>query len=146
MTNKTFRKFEEIKIESKYCDSEVDLDSATDAQKVAVSLDDQNNFFDNCGYITEIEAGIVRVSGLKNVQLGELVTIYPSKEEAMVLALYPNSVSIVICGKEDLICLNDLVVSYGDLISINISKRILGSIITPLGVNLVSDTKSRYSL
>ena len=97
-----------------------------------------NDLFYNYGYLTEVNSGIAQAKGLYNVRSGELVRIYPENVTAIALNLEENNVGLVLCGKEDLVNENDVVVLTGKLMSIDMNKNILGTVINPLGERLSS--------
>ena len=96
------------------------------------------SIFINYGYVDKVGSGILKVKGLFNVSAGELVTIYPYKVKAIALNLGTNYVGLVLCGSERFVNARDIVQRTGQLISININTTILGTVISPLGVNLVT--------
>ena len=76
---------------------------------------------------------------LFNVKAGELVRIYPFNILALALNLGENRVGSVLCGSERFVNQNDVVSITGKLISISINPKILGTVIDPLGFNLMTN-------
>ena len=93
----------------------------------------------NFGFIETVGAGIAQVKGLFNVRAGELVRIYPFNILALALNLSENRVGLVLCGSERFVNQNDIVTITGKLISIQINEKILGTVIDPLGFNLMTN-------
>ena len=93
----------------------------------------------NYGIVESVSAGIARLSGLSNVKAGELVTILPANITAIALNLEENKVGVVLCGAERFIHENDVVILTGRLISLNVNEEILGTVVNPLGVNLMTN-------
>lgn len=93
----------------------------------------------NYGFIETVGAGIAQVKGLFNVKAGELVRIYPFNVLALALNLGENRVGLVLCGSERSVNQNDIVAITGKLISIQINPNILGTVIDPLGFNLMTN-------
>lgn len=91
------------------------------------------------GYIKTAGAGIAEVKGLYNVRAGELVRIYPNNILAIALSLSSNRVGLVLCGSDRFVNEKDIVAATGKLISVAVSPKILGTVIDPLGFNLVTN-------
>merc|ERR1712000_233676 len=70
---------------------------------------------------------------------GELVRIYPFNILALALNLGEKRVGLVLCGSERFVNQNDIVSITGKLISIPINPKILGTVIDPLGFNLMTN-------
>jgi len=97
------------------------------------------SLFKNYGFIETVGAGIAQVKGLFNVKAGELVRIYPFNILALALNLGEKRVGLVLCGSERFVNQNDIVSITGKLISIPINPNILGTVIDPLGFNLMTN-------
>ena len=97
------------------------------------------SLFKNYGFIETVGAGIAQVKGLFNVKAGELVRIYPFNILALALNLGEKRVGLVLCGSERFVNQNDIVSITGKLISIPINPKILGTVIDPLGFNLMTN-------
>ena len=97
------------------------------------------SLFKNYGFIETVGAGIAQVKGLFNVKAGELVRIYPFNILALALNLGEKRVGLVLCGSERFVNHNDIVSITGKLISIPINPNILGTVIDPLGFNLMTN-------
>jgi F-type H+-transporting ATPase subunit alpha len=100
---------------------------------------DLKKILKNYGFIETVGAGIAQVKGLFDVKAGELVKIYPFNILALALNLGENRVGLVLCGSERFVNQNDIVAITGKLISIQINSKILGTVIDPLGFNLMTN-------
>lgn len=97
------------------------------------------NLLTTYGYISTVGAGIAEARGLYRVKAGELVRIYPHNILALALNLGSNKVGLVLCNSERYVNEHDIVAVTGKLISITINPKILGTVIDPLGFNLVTN-------
>ena len=97
-----------------------------------------NVLLNTFGFIETVSSGIAQARGLFKVRAGELVRIYPFDIIALALSLGSNRVGLVLCGSDRFVNEKDIVVATGKLISLAINKKILGTVIDPLGLNLVS--------
>lgn len=97
------------------------------------------NLINNFGYIETVGAGIAQVKGLYNVRAGELVRIYPYNILALALNLGMDRVGLVLCGSERFVNQSDVVSVTGKLISLTVNPKILGTVIDPLGFNLMTN-------
>jgi F-type H+-transporting ATPase subunit alpha len=93
----------------------------------------------NYGFIQSVGAGIASAKGLYNVKAGELVRIYPNNILALALNLGAEKVGLVLCSSERYVNEHDIVAVTGKLISIMINPKILGTVIDPLGFNLITN-------
>ena len=93
----------------------------------------------NYGIVESVSSGIARLTGLANVKSGELVTIFPANITAIALNLEADRVGVVLCGAERFVHENDIVILTGRLISLNVNEDILGTVVNPLGVNLMTN-------
>ena len=102
---------------------------------------ESNNFksLKNFGFIDTVGAGIAQVKGLFNVRAGELVRVYPYNILALALNLGTDRVGLVLCGSERFVNQNDIVSITGKLISIAVNPKVLGTVIDPLGFNLMTN-------
>lgn len=99
----------------------------------------KNASLTNYGIVESVSAGIARLSGLSNVKAGELVTILPANITAIALNLEEDKVGVVLCGAERFVHENDIVILTGRLISFNVNESILGTVVNPLGINLMTN-------
>merc|ERR1712000_543153 len=76
---------------------------------------------------------------------GELVRIYPFNILALALNLGEKRVGLVLCGSERFVNQNDIVSISGNLMSLPVSQEILGTIIDPLGFNLMTNKQFKGS-
>jgi len=107
----------------------------------SVSMEMLTNF----GYVHTVGAGIAQIKGLLKVKAGELVRIYPNNILGIALNLSSNSVGIVLCGSERYVNPRDVVTASGNLMSLPVSQEILGTIIDPLGFNLMTNKQFKGS-
>jgi len=107
----------------------------------SVSMEMLTNF----GYVHTVGAGIAQIKGLLKVKAGELVRIYPNNILGIALNLSSNSVGIVLCGSERYVNPRDVVTASGNLMSLPVSQEILGTIIDPLGFNLMTNKQLKGS-
>ena len=106
-----------------------------DESKLKLNKELLNNF----GYIDTVGAGIAQVKGLFNVRSGELVRIYPYNILALALNLGTDRVGLVLCGSERFVNQSDIVSITGKLISLTVNTKVLGTVIDPLGFNLMTN-------
>merc|ERR1712054_581038 len=71
--------------------------------------------------------------------------IYPNNILGIALNLSSNSVGIVLCGSERYVNPRDVVTASGNLMSLPVSQEILGTIIDPLGFNLMTNKQFKGS-
>ncbi|OGH11500.1 MAG: F0F1 ATP synthase subunit alpha [Candidatus Levybacteria bacterium RIFCSPLOWO2_01_FULL_36_13] len=108
------------------------------AEHILKDLENKLNNFDNkpsisnIGIVEKNTDGVITVSGLTQAQMGEIVE-FEEKEKGVILNLDEDSVSIILLGKSDRIKEGDSVKSTGKLLNINVSEKILGRIVDPLG-------------
>merc|ERR1712000_444071 len=92
----------------------------------------------NFGFIDTVGAGIAEVKGLFDVKAGELVRIYPCNVTGIALNLTNKRVGLVLCDSARKVRAGNIVSRTGKLISIKVSPDLLGTVINPLGFNLVT--------
>jgi len=94
----------------------------------------QTEFF-NVGYVTTMTDGIVRISGLSETRIGELVKIETYQQEymqALVFDLEPEDFGAVIMGNQALVGTGCTVIN-GPLANIICGYSVLGRVIDSLG-------------
>lgn len=118
------------------------------AQDILRELENKLNKYDdkfsvsNIGIVQKNTDGVITASGLTHAQMGEIVE-FESQEQGVILNLNEDNVSIILLGNSDKIKEKDKVESTGKLLSINVSEKILGRIVDPLGNPL--DDKSKVT-
>lgn len=85
------------------------------------------------GTVLQIGDGIARVYGLSNVMASELVE-FPHEVFGMVLNLEEDSIGCVLFGDYTLVKEGDTVKRTGRVASMPVSEKMLGRVITPLGI------------
>lgn len=93
---------------------------------------------ENVGTVEENRDGVITLSGLSKVLMGEIVT-FTNGSEGLVFNLDEDSVSIILLNQTSDIKEGDSVKRTGKLLSIIASEDLLGRTINPLGAPL--DTK-----
>lgn len=84
------------------------------------------------GAVLSVGDGIVRISGLSEVAVGELVE-FSSQERAMVMNLEEDSVGAVLFGPDSHIQQGDAVRRTGSVISVPVGDELLGRVVNALG-------------
>jgi len=90
----------------------------------------------NSGKVLEIKDGIVIVDGLSQVGYNERVLINTrsgQKIAGLALNLQKETIGIIVLGDPNQITEGDTVESTGEQLSINVSDKLLGRVINPLG-------------
>lgn len=89
----------------------------------------------NVGVVEKNNDGIIAVSGLSEVEMGELVT-FANNVRGVVLNLDEDTVSVILLDEGQNIREGDSVKRSGQLLSIPASEELLGRVIGPLGTPL----------
>jgi len=94
--------------------------------------------WEEIGKITEVGDGIVKISGLNNVQSQEVITIESGdkKVRAVALNLEEDSVGALVLGEAGEIKSGQTVKRTKQILSIPVGEQLLGRVIDPLGVPL----------
>lgn len=87
---------------------------------------------EDAGRVIESKDGVVRVVGLTNAQMGEMIKV-SDNVPAMVLSLENGSLLAVLLGEAKEIREGDLVFSTGELVSVNVSETLIGRVVDALG-------------
>lgn len=97
-------------------------------------IEDYNSTVDvsNVGTILEVGDGIVRIYGLRNVMLGELLE-FENGLHGMALNLEENNVGAVIFGKTQGIKEGDIVKGTGKVSEVPVGEGLLGRVVNSLG-------------
>ncbi len=91
--------------------------------------------WEEIGMVTEVGDGILKISGLKNVQSQEVLTVEAGKEkiQAVVLNLEETSVGALVLGEFSAIKAGQTVKRTKQLLSIPVGEELLGRVVDPLG-------------
>lgn len=84
------------------------------------------------GSIIEVGDGIAQISGLPHLSLGEIIE-FPHQLKGLALNLNADSVGAIIMGETRKLNAGDWAHGTGQLLSIPVSKSLLGRIVSPLG-------------
>ena len=87
------------------------------------------------GTVLQVSDGVVRIFGLRNAEASELLE-FENGIRAVVMNLEEDNVGAVLLGPTDQIKEGDTVRRTGHTASINVSEKMLGRVINPLGVPL----------
>jgi len=89
------------------------------------------------GTVIDVGDGIVSISGLADVMVGELIEFSPQHTPdtiwGMALNLTANDVGAIILGDHDAIAVGDPVRSLGRVVSVPTGRALLGRVVDPLG-------------
>ena len=94
------------------------------------------------GKVLTIGDGIALISGLENVQLGELV-IFPGDIYGMILNLEEDAVGAVLLGPSNNIKEGDVVKRTKEVVEVPVGDQMLGRVINAIGVEI--DGKSKIN-
>ncbi|MBI2443184.1 MAG: F0F1 ATP synthase subunit alpha [Candidatus Levybacteria bacterium] len=97
----------------------------------------------NVGTVETNNDGVLRVSGLSQAMMGEMVQLAGGGADGVVLNLAEDTVSVILLDPGTEIREGDGVKTTGRLLSINASDQLLGRIINPLGKPLDGKTKAK---
>ena len=89
--------------------------------------------YQETGIVTFTGDGIATITGLTNVQAGELLLIAPNNVAGLALNLNINSVDVVLFGDNRLVSCGNTVTRQSKLVSIPTGRNMLGRVIDPLG-------------
>src|SRR3989344_3868505 len=95
--------------------------------------------WEEIGTVTEVGDGILKISGLKNVQSQEVLSIESASAKgsgvtkAVVLNLEENSVGALVLGEFSTIKAGQTVKRTKQLLSISVGDELLGRVVDPLG-------------
>lgn len=100
------------------------------------NVTNENNIitrYQETGIVTFTGDGIATITGLTNVQAGELLLIAPNNVAGLALNLNINSVDVVLFGDNRLVSCGNTVTRQSKLVSIPTGRNMLGRVIDPLG-------------
>src|SRR3989344_886794 len=91
--------------------------------------------WEEIGKVIEVGDGILKISGLLNVQSQEVLVVESGKEKirAVALNLEEDSVGALVLGDSALISAGDTVKRTKELLSINVCQQLLGRVVDALG-------------
>src|SRR3989344_4494256 len=109
-------------------------------EKLKQAIEDykDNPEWEEVGKIIEVGDGIVKISGLSNVQSQEVLIIetHHQKIRALALNLEEDSVGALVLGDNTLIASGQTVKRTKEILSISVGQQLLGRVVDPLGVPL----------
>lgn len=91
--------------------------------------------FEEVGTVLQVSDGVVRIYGLKNAQADELLE-FDNGIKAIVMNLEEDNVGAILLGPTDRIKEDMTVRRTGKIASIDVSEKMLGRVINPLGIPL----------
>lgn len=99
---------------------------------------EDNKLFQQFGVVTTMGDGIAKVTGLDDVQAGEMVTIIDSEDESitvngMALNLETESVGIVTFGNDSKVKEGSFVIRTGRIVDVPVGHDLLGRVVDALG-------------
>lgn len=95
------------------------------------------------GEIVEVGDGIATVSGLSDVKMGEILE-FPQGILGLALNLNQETVGTIVLGSDQTLKAGNLVKTTGRLLSLGVSDKLLGRVISPLGEPL--DGKGKITI
>src|SRR3989339_105937 len=106
-------------------------------EKIKQAIDNQksNTEWEEIGKVIEVGDGILKISGLANVQSQEVLEVESDgkKVQAVALNLEEDSVGALVLGDSGLIRSGDTVKRTKQLLSLPVGEQLLGRVIDPLG-------------
>ncbi len=88
--------------------------------------------FEEVGTVLQVSDGVVRIYGLRNAEAGELLE-FDNGVKAIVMNLEEDNVGAVLLGPTDKIKEGMVVKRTGRIASIQVSEKMLGRVVNPLG-------------
>lgn len=101
------------------------------------------NLMNNSGYVSSVADGVCSIKLLPDLKIGELVS-FNSLTGLIVSIEGSDTVKALILGDETLIREGDSVFGTSEFLNVNTNLDILGSVIDPLGNNLIEKSKGVY--
>jgi len=95
---------------------------------------------EEAGRVVEVKDGVAKVVGLSAAKMGERVTV-EDKVPGMVYSLEEGLVMVIMLGDWSLVSEGDKVYGSGELMSINVSQKMLGRVIDALGNSIDNGDK-----
>jgi len=101
-------------------------------------LTDNLNTYENpnLGVVLSVGDGIARVSGLPDIQSGEMVYLFGTQEKVRGLALNleTEQIGVVIFGNDRYIRQGDLVLRTQEILNVSVGSNLLGRVVDALGI------------
>lgn len=99
------------------------------------------------GYVLQVGDGVVRLQGLDNVLMGELIE-FPHNLYGIAMNLERDTVGCVLFGEDKLIKEGDQVKRTGKVMEVPVGEELLGRVVNPLGIPIdgkepITTTKTR---
>jgi F-type H+-transporting ATPase subunit alpha len=91
--------------------------------------------FTDVGTVQRIGDGVAKLSGLPSARTEELVT-FPTGVQGMVLNLEHGTIDVILLGSDEGIQGGDLVTGSGERLRVPVGRKLLGRVISPLGLAL----------
>jgi F-type H+-transporting ATPase subunit alpha len=91
--------------------------------------------FSDVGTVQRIGDEVAKLSGLPRARTEELVT-FPTGVQGMVLNLEHDSIDVILLGSDEGIQGGDLVTGSGERLRIPVGRKLLGRVVSPLGIPL----------
>jgi len=90
----------------------------------------------NLGVVLSVGDGIARVSGLPDIQSGEMVYLFGTQEKirGLALNLETDQIGVVIFGNDRFIREGDLVLRTQEIVNVPVGSSLLGRVVDALGV------------
>ena len=90
----------------------------------------------NLGIVLSVGDGIARVSGLPNIQSGEMVYLFGFQENirGLALNLETEEIGVVIFGNDRVIRQGDLVLRTKEILNVPVGSTLLSRVVDALGV------------
>lgn len=96
---------------------------------------DQRQKIKNIGFVERNSDGVVSCSGLTQAYIGEEV-VFKDGTTGMILGLDEDSANIILFGSGENIVEGEKVETTGKILSITVSEKLMGRVISPLGTPL----------
>jgi F-type H+-transporting ATPase subunit alpha len=93
------------------------------------------------GIVYSVRDGIIRVGGMPQAKMGELVHFEPTKAKGMVMNLEKKVIGIVLFGPDNLVKQGDRVVGSGKLVTVPVGPSLEGHVVDSLG-NIIDGSES----
>ena len=91
--------------------------------------------FADVGTVQRIGDGVAKLSGLPSARTDELVN-FPTGVQGMILNLDRGHIDVILLGSDEGIQGGDLVTGTGDRLRVPVGRKLLGRMVTPLGMPL----------
>jgi proton translocating ATP synthase F1 alpha subunit len=92
------------------------------------------------GIVYSVRDGIVRVGGMPQAKMGELVHFEPTKAKGMIMNLEKKVLGIVLFGPDNLVSQGDRVIGSGKLVTVPVGSSLEGHVVDSLG-NIIDNSE-----